>query len=379
MARHPHVTEVHDLHVWEIGSGFPALSAHVLVEPDADCHGAPPRARGAARGAVRDRAHDAPGRPRRSPTACSRSATGTSTRGTRLRPGTRRRRRSARPRAASNSPSGRTFQPADRNSPRRRPVRAGADHDVEERRPGTPPGRASPSTGRYTTRWSKPRAVEQVRRLVEAEHRADAGARRHEPLEALSAVAVAGSAGQARAPGPASAATAGRRRSTSGFVRSCCERQADRERRRDEVRRGDGPAAEEEGEERRGQRGRHEQEARQERVPPRVQREEQHEDRQGERERRASSAAPRRRTTATTLATTARRASVTMPSGPKAEASSFAACVSDPMRPPRPRTGKPHQRPGRRGRRRRRSRAAAPRTAAPPRRRRAGPGAGGPA
>ena len=39
MARHPRVTEVHDLHVWEIGSGFPALSAHVLVEPDADCHG----------------------------------------------------------------------------------------------------------------------------------------------------------------------------------------------------------------------------------------------------------------------------------------------------------------------------------------------------
>jgi cobalt-zinc-cadmium efflux system protein len=39
MAAHPHVTEVHDLHVWEIGSSFPALSAHVLVEPDADCHG----------------------------------------------------------------------------------------------------------------------------------------------------------------------------------------------------------------------------------------------------------------------------------------------------------------------------------------------------
>jgi cobalt-zinc-cadmium efflux system protein len=38
MAQHPRVTEVHDLHVWEIGSGFPALSAHVLVEPDADCH-----------------------------------------------------------------------------------------------------------------------------------------------------------------------------------------------------------------------------------------------------------------------------------------------------------------------------------------------------
>jgi cobalt-zinc-cadmium efflux system protein len=35
----PHVTEVHDLHVWTVGSGFPSLSAHVLVEPGADCHG----------------------------------------------------------------------------------------------------------------------------------------------------------------------------------------------------------------------------------------------------------------------------------------------------------------------------------------------------
>ncbi len=40
MAHHPHVTEVHDLHVWEIGSSFPALSAHILVESDADCHAA---------------------------------------------------------------------------------------------------------------------------------------------------------------------------------------------------------------------------------------------------------------------------------------------------------------------------------------------------
>ena len=38
MARYPNVTEVHDLHVWEIGSGFPALSAHVLVAAEADCH-----------------------------------------------------------------------------------------------------------------------------------------------------------------------------------------------------------------------------------------------------------------------------------------------------------------------------------------------------
>jgi cobalt-zinc-cadmium efflux system protein len=35
----PEVVDVHDLHVWTITSGFPALSAHVLVEPRADCHG----------------------------------------------------------------------------------------------------------------------------------------------------------------------------------------------------------------------------------------------------------------------------------------------------------------------------------------------------
>jgi cobalt-zinc-cadmium efflux system protein len=32
------VEEVHDLHVWEITSGFPALAAHVLVGRDLDCH-----------------------------------------------------------------------------------------------------------------------------------------------------------------------------------------------------------------------------------------------------------------------------------------------------------------------------------------------------
>jgi cobalt-zinc-cadmium efflux system protein len=38
MASHPHVVEVHDLHVWEVTTEFPTLSAHVLVEPGADCH-----------------------------------------------------------------------------------------------------------------------------------------------------------------------------------------------------------------------------------------------------------------------------------------------------------------------------------------------------
>jgi cobalt-zinc-cadmium efflux system protein len=34
------VVEVHDLHVWEVTSGFPALSAHVLVAAECDCHAA---------------------------------------------------------------------------------------------------------------------------------------------------------------------------------------------------------------------------------------------------------------------------------------------------------------------------------------------------
>lgn len=34
----PHVVEAHDLHVWNVSDRFPALSAHVLVEADADCH-----------------------------------------------------------------------------------------------------------------------------------------------------------------------------------------------------------------------------------------------------------------------------------------------------------------------------------------------------
>jgi cobalt-zinc-cadmium efflux system protein len=38
LADHVCVTNVHDLHIWEITSGFPALSAHVLVRPGDDCH-----------------------------------------------------------------------------------------------------------------------------------------------------------------------------------------------------------------------------------------------------------------------------------------------------------------------------------------------------
>ncbi|HEY7968023.1 MAG TPA: cation diffusion facilitator family transporter [Solirubrobacteraceae bacterium] len=40
LAVRPGIVEIHDLHVWEVGSGFPALSAHVLVRRDVDCHAA---------------------------------------------------------------------------------------------------------------------------------------------------------------------------------------------------------------------------------------------------------------------------------------------------------------------------------------------------
>ena len=38
IAEHPGVSEAHDLHVWTVTDGFPALSAHVLVDPKGDCH-----------------------------------------------------------------------------------------------------------------------------------------------------------------------------------------------------------------------------------------------------------------------------------------------------------------------------------------------------
>ena len=38
MAGRPGVAEVHDLHIWDVTSGMPALSAHVLVDPTGDCH-----------------------------------------------------------------------------------------------------------------------------------------------------------------------------------------------------------------------------------------------------------------------------------------------------------------------------------------------------
>ena len=38
LAAAPGIVEVHDLHVWEVTTGFSALAAHVLVAPGDDCH-----------------------------------------------------------------------------------------------------------------------------------------------------------------------------------------------------------------------------------------------------------------------------------------------------------------------------------------------------
>ena len=55
--RAPGIVEVHDLHVWEVTSGFPALAAHVLVRAGRRLPRPPARARAAAPRALRDRAH----------------------------------------------------------------------------------------------------------------------------------------------------------------------------------------------------------------------------------------------------------------------------------------------------------------------------------
>jgi cobalt-zinc-cadmium efflux system protein len=38
LAATPGVVEVHDLHVWEVTTGMPSISAHLIVGEDADCH-----------------------------------------------------------------------------------------------------------------------------------------------------------------------------------------------------------------------------------------------------------------------------------------------------------------------------------------------------
>jgi cobalt-zinc-cadmium efflux system protein len=38
LAAQPGVVEVHDLHVWEVTSDFPAMSAHVIAGAGDDCH-----------------------------------------------------------------------------------------------------------------------------------------------------------------------------------------------------------------------------------------------------------------------------------------------------------------------------------------------------
>ena len=64
LAAQPGVVEVHDLHVWEVTSGFPALSAHVVVRSGDDCHERRRELQRAARGTLRGSSRDAPGRSR---------------------------------------------------------------------------------------------------------------------------------------------------------------------------------------------------------------------------------------------------------------------------------------------------------------------------
>ena len=60
MAPEADVVEVHDLHIWSVTSGFPALAAHVVVERDRSRPRAAPGREAAGR-ALRDPAHHPPG------------------------------------------------------------------------------------------------------------------------------------------------------------------------------------------------------------------------------------------------------------------------------------------------------------------------------
>ena len=62
LASRPGVVEVHDLHVWEVTSGFPALSAHVVVRAGDDCHERRRELQQHRLRAVRDQPHHPPGR-----------------------------------------------------------------------------------------------------------------------------------------------------------------------------------------------------------------------------------------------------------------------------------------------------------------------------
>ena len=67
IASTPGVVGVHDLHLWTITSGFPALSAHVLVAAGADCHAIRRRSTSVLRDRFGLDAHDTAGRARAGP------------------------------------------------------------------------------------------------------------------------------------------------------------------------------------------------------------------------------------------------------------------------------------------------------------------------
>ena len=64
LAAQPGVAEVHDLHIWEVTSGFTAISAHIVVDAGHDCHEIRRALSTAAARPLRARALDAAGRAR---------------------------------------------------------------------------------------------------------------------------------------------------------------------------------------------------------------------------------------------------------------------------------------------------------------------------
>ena len=71
LAAETDVIEVHDLHVWEVTSGFPALSAHVVVRAGSDCHALRRHLQRVLDRSLPPGPHHAAGRPRSGATAAA--------------------------------------------------------------------------------------------------------------------------------------------------------------------------------------------------------------------------------------------------------------------------------------------------------------------
>ena len=121
LADDPDVVEVHDLHVWTVTSGFPALAAHVLVSPDADCHGARRRLQRLLT-TLPSAPRDAPGRPCRAALPAGRDSIAPWRHRPHRQDGDRHR-RLVRHRAGDGARAGGSRRPRRGRRPARRPAR----------------------------------------------------------------------------------------------------------------------------------------------------------------------------------------------------------------------------------------------------------------